>query len=137
MESIYHYRQLFRFFGANTLFHRTGVWAVRNTTGMQCDHTTRYILTAHEIAIHIIQHFITVDVAVVVRRRYCLRMVIEQTRTERTHHIVITLKGLVYGRRLVYTAGNRLKIVNAESKRITITVPPYNIKRMVPIMQVV
>ena len=41
-------------FFANTFFHRTRVWPMRNSSRMQGNHTPRYILTTHEITSHII-----------------------------------------------------------------------------------
>src|SRR4051812_38907953 len=130
MKSIYHHRQLFSFFRSNAFFYRAGMRAMRNASGMQRDHAAGHILTAHKITIYIIQYFITVDIAVVIGSRHRLRMIIEQPRTKRTYHEIIALKSLVYRWWLVHATGDGFKIMNAECKRITITVPPYYIKRV-------
>src|SRR4051812_43814882 len=137
MKGIHHHRQLFGFFCTNTPFYCTRMRAMRYTGRMQGDHAPGYVLTTHKIAIHIIQHFIAVDIAVVIRGRYRLRVIVEQAWTERTYHIVIAFKGLVYRWRLVYPAGYGFKIMYAESERVTTAVPPNNIKRVMAIMQVI
>ncbi len=62
---------------------------MRNTCGMQGDHATGHILAAHEIAVYIIQHFIAVDIAVVIRCRNGLRMIIEEAWTKRAYHKIM------------------------------------------------
>ncbi len=77
MEGIDHYGQFFGFFGANAFFHRPGMWAMGDTAWVQGDHTPCYVLAAHKITVYIIQQFIAVDIAVVIRRRDGLGMIIE------------------------------------------------------------
>ena len=70
----------------------------------------------------------------VVRGRNGIRMIIVQPGYKRTNHKGIGLKGLVYGRWLVYAAGYGFKIVNRKDIGIAASVPPYYVKRMCAIM---
>src|SRR5688572_24051885 len=134
MESVYHYGQLFGLFGADAFLHRTGMRPMRNTARVQGDHTPRNVLTAHEIAIHIIKQLITVYIAVVIGSGDGLGVIIKEAGAKRAYHIIIALKSLVYRRRLMHTACNGFKIMDAESKGITATIPAHHIKRVMPIM---
>ncbi len=71
------------------------------------------MLTAHKVAIYIIQYFIAIYVAVVVGGRYCIGVIIEQAGYKRAYYKIMRIECLVYWRRLVYAAGYGLKIVYA------------------------
>ena len=74
MKGIYHHGQFFGFSGANAFFDGAGMRPVRDSRRMQRDHAPGYVLTAHEIAIYIIQYLIAVDITMVVRSRNSLGM---------------------------------------------------------------
>src|SRR5690242_5326294 len=95
MKSIYHYRQLFCFPGSNAFLHCSRMWSVWNTRRMKRDHTTCYILAAHEISIHIINHLVTINITVIIGSWYGLWMIIKQPRDKRTYHKIMRLKGLM------------------------------------------
>ena len=92
--------------------------------------TLLYIIAAHKIAINVVQHLITVDIAVVVWRRNCFWMVIIQSRNEGTHHKSGCFKSLMYRWWLMHAPGYRFKIVNGKSVRKIISIPAHYIKRM-------
>src|SRR5262245_66634326 len=55
----------------STLFPYTTLfrsWSMRNASRMQGDHSPCYIFAAHEISINIIDHFITVDITMIIWR---------------------------------------------------------------------
>src|SRR5690606_13646954 len=89
-----------------------------------------YIVTAHKIAIYVIQHFITINIAVIVGCWNGLRMIIIYTRYKTAHHKGIGFKGLMYWWRLVNATCDRFKIVNRKRIRIIVTVITYDIKWM-------
>src|SRR6476620_5887915 len=137
MKCVNHHRQFFGFFCSDTFLHSTWMRAVWNTTRMQCDHSSGHIFAAHEIAVHIINHFITVNVAVIIWSRNTLRMIIKHTGNKTADNKIICLKSLMYRWRLMHTTGDRLKIMNRECKRVTTSVPPNYIKRVMTIMYMV
>ena len=85
---------------------------VRDAARMQRDVSGGNVVAAHEIAVHVIQHLIRINVAVVVRGRNGLRMVIVEARAEGTHHKCGGLEGDVDGGRLVYAPRNRFEIMD-------------------------
>src|ERR1700729_2061540 len=95
------------------------------------------MLTAHKVTIHIIEEFIAIDIAVVIRRRNGQRMIIKQPRTETADNEVMPLKRLMDRRRLMYPARYWFKIMNAERKWITASVPSDNVKRMMTIVNAI
>src|SRR5438477_6585086 len=115
MKSINHYSQLFGFFGPNAFLDCTRMWTMRYAAGMQGDHATRYIFAAHEIPVHIIDHFIAIYITVIIRSRNGLRVVVEQPGTKRANNIIVRFKCLVNRRWLMHTSCYRLKIMDAES----------------------
>src|SRR3954452_20485797 len=125
MKGIYHYCQFFCFFSTNTFLNGAGVRTMRNACRVQCDHTSGYIFAAHKITIYIIQYLIAVYIAMVVRCRNRLRMIIEQAGYKTAHYKVVGFKCLVYRRWLMHPAGNRLEIVYAKGKWITTAVPAH------------
>src|SRR5207244_394493 len=92
---------------------------------------------AHKITVNIIDHFIAVDVAVIVRCGNTLRMIIEEARHKTAHNKIVRLKSLMYWRLMMYTTCNRFKIVNAKCEWITTSIPTDNIKRMMTIVNVI
>ena len=137
MESIYHYSQLLGFFFANAFFHCTRMWAMWYASRMQGNHSPRYIFTAHEISINIVQQLIAIDVGMVVRGRNGLWMIIIHSGHKTANHKVVCIKSLMHRWWLVHTACNGFKIVDAENKWIAATIPPNYVKRMMGIMQTI
>src|SRR5687768_778045 len=87
-------------------------------------------LPAHEFARRIKQHFVRVDVAVVVRRWNRVRVEVVGPRAERADDESIALKRLVHRRWLMNASNNRLEIVDAERPRIEVSVPADDVERM-------
>ena len=114
MESIDHHCQLIGLFLANAFFHGAGMRAMRDTGWVQSDHPPGNMLAAHEIARYIVQHFIAVDITVVIRCRHRIGMVIVQARTKTAHLDIMGLESEVYWWWLVYTSSDWLKLVYAE-----------------------
>ena len=82
MKRIYHYGQLFCFFCADTLVYGARMRTVRNASRVKCDHATRNIFPAHEIAVNIVKHFITINIAMIIWGRNSLGVIVEQTWTK-------------------------------------------------------
>src|SRR3546814_18932595 len=76
------------------------MWSVWNTTRMKSDLAPFHAFTAHKVTFHVIQHFVRIYVAVLVRCRNRLRMIIVFPGAERAHHELITFDGLMNRRRL-------------------------------------
>ncbi len=133
-ECIDHDGQLVGFPGADALLHRSGMGAVWDTAGVQGDHPFLYMFTAHKVAIDVVEHFIAVDIAVIIGRRDSQRMVIEQSRHKRANDEVAAGEGLVYGGRLMDPAGNGFKIVNGERIGVHVPVPAYQVEGVVEII---
>ena len=107
---------------------------MRDTSRVQRDHALFYVFTAHEIAIDVVEHLIAVDVAMVVRRRDGLRVVVVQARHEGADYKVAGGKGLVHGGRLVHPAGDGLEVVNAESIGVYVAVPADQVEGVVEVI---
>src|SRR2546421_2620944 len=137
MKGIYHHGQFIGLFGTNAFFHCTWMGTMRYACRVQGDHSPGHVFATHEISIYVIQHFVTINIAVVVRGGYSLRMIVEQPWTKRTNNKIICFESQVNGRRLVYTACDGFKIMDGEGKRITTAVPPNDVKRMIAIMDII
>ncbi len=68
--------------------------------------------TAHEVSFGVVQNFIAIDVAMIVRRWYRQRMVIEKSRHKRTDHKIVRLECLMYWRWLMNAACYGFEFVN-------------------------
>src|SRR6202012_3180739 len=132
MESIHHHRQFLRLLCPQASLDGAGMRTMRDPAGMQRDHPLGHILPAHEVPVHIIQQFVTVDIAMVIGRRNSLGMIVEQPGTKRTDYKIMPLEGLVHRRRLMYPPVNKLEIMKAEGKRVTTTLPADHVERMMP-----
>src|SRR5690606_11353092 len=129
-EAINHHSQFFGFFFTDAAFNGSRVRAVWNSRRMQCELTFLNVVAAHKIPVHVIQNFICIDIAVVVRRGYGFRMVVVHSWHKRTDYKVSAFKLLMNRRWHVYPAGNGLKIKNGEGVRIVVSIPAYQIKGM-------
>ena len=103
------------------------------TGGVQGDHATLHMLATHKVAIHIVQHFVAVYIAVVVGGRYGERVIVVQPWHKRAHHKVVRIKCLVHGWWLVHTACNGFKVVYAEGVWVFATIPADHIKRVMTV----
>jgi hypothetical protein len=135
MESIDHDGEFPGFLLPDALFYRSGVRSVWNTRGMQGDHPAGDMLAAHKVTIHVIQEFIAVDIAVIVRRRNALGMVVVHPGDEGADHKIVRFKGLMNGRRLVDPTRDGFEIMNAESEGIAASVPSDDIEGMMGVVQ--
>jgi hypothetical protein len=88
------------------------------------------MFTAHKFTVDIVEYFVAVDIAMVVRCRYSLWMVVVQAWYEGADYESGCIKGLMYRWWLVYPASDGLKIMNAESVWVLVTIPAYYIEGM-------
>src|SRR5262249_20858673 len=123
-------RQLLSPVLAQALLYGPWVWAVRNAARVEGKGADLDTATAAEVAAHIIDHLIGVDIAVVVGHRHRLGMVIQLARTERADNEARPFKRLVDRRRLMNTASDRLEVVDAEGIGIEIAIPADHIQRV-------
>src|SRR5437588_12531005 len=104
--------------------------SVRNPVRMMRDAPELDSLSAHELARGIVEHFVRIDVAVVVRSGHCLRIKVIRTRTERADDETVALERLMHGRWLVHAAHDGLEVVDVERPRIEVPVPADDVERM-------
>src|SRR5437867_2852475 len=104
---------------------------VRDAVGMVRDAPELDSLSAHELARRIVEHFVGIDVAVVVRSGHRLGIEIVWPRTERADHEAVTLERLMYGRGLVHAADDRLEVIDVEGPGIEVAIPTDDIERVV------
>src|SRR5436189_6094701 len=135
MESINHHSQFLCFPGTNTFLNSTGMRPMRDTGGMQRDHSSRNVFATHEITIYIVYNFIAVYITMIIWCRNRHRVIIKQARTERANDEIVRFERLVNRRRLVHSSRYRFKIVNGECKWITIAIPTYYIEWMCAVME--
>src|SRR5262245_17306684 len=84
----------------------------------------------HEVTADVENHFVRVDIGMVVRSRDRQWVVIELAWDERTDDEVRAGEGLVHGRGLMDPAGDRLEVGDIEGVRIKAAVPADHIKGM-------
>src|SRR5450432_1519811 len=134
MKSIYHHREFLRFLRTQAFFNSSRMGSVRDARRMQGNHTSCYLFTAHKVAIHIIQYFVAIDIAMVVGNRNRQGMVVKKTRNKTTYDKVVAFKSNMNRRWLVYPSRDRFKIQDGENIGITATIPANDVKRMMGIM---
>src|SRR5688572_32873321 len=105
--------------------------SVRNAVRMVRDAAELDALAAHELTRRVVQHFVRIHVAVVVRSGYRFRVEIIRTRAEGANNEPVTLESLVDRRRLVHAPYDRLEVVNVERPRIEVAVPTHDVERVV------
>src|SRR6267378_1351489 len=129
-EAVHHYGQLVRVFGTDARLRASRMRTVRDPVRVVRDAAEFDSLAAHEFTRRIIEHFVGIHVAVIVRSRHGFRMEVVWTRTERADDESVSLKSLMYRRRLMNAADDRLKIVDVERPRIEVSIPADDIERM-------
>src|ERR1035437_2853714 len=87
------------------------------------------ILPAHKFPIHIIDHFIRIHIAVIVRNRDGFRVVVKQPGHKVTNYKGGGFKYLVNGWWLMNPPRDRLKVVDRESKWVMVPVPADHVER--------
>ncbi len=97
---------------------------------MVCDAAVLDAFATHELAAGVVEHFIRVDVAVVVGSRHRLRVKIVGTRTKGTDDEAVALEGLVNRGRLMHPADNGLEVLDVEGPGIEHAVPAHHIAGM-------
>src|SRR4051812_45426980 len=100
---------------------------VRNAVGMNRHRCRLDAAPRHEVALHVINDLVRIDVRVVVRRGYRERVIVEQTRNKRAHDESRPVERLMDGRRLMHPSGNRLEVVDVEREWPQMTVPPDDV----------
>src|SRR5258705_581834 len=130
-EAVHHHGQLVGVLGANARFGTPWMRSVRYAVRMVGDAAELDSLSAHEFARRIVENFIRVHVAVIVWSGNGFGVEIVGARTERADDEPISLKSLVYRRRLVNASDDRLEVVDVECPRIEVAVPADDIQRMV------
>src|SRR5215470_2285017 len=122
-EGIDHHRQFVGAHLADRPLVGTGMRPVRDPVWMHREGGWADALARHEVALHVVDDFVGIDVRMVVRRGNRERMVVEEPWDERAHHEARALEGLMYWRRLMHAPGDRFEIANVERKRPEVTVP--------------
>ena len=103
---------------------------MRDAARMRRNMPQSNVITAHKIAIHVINHLVRIYIAVVVWRWNRLWMVVVKARDKRTHHKSVGMEGLMHRWRLMDSPSDRLKIVDRETPRKIVAVPTHYIKGM-------
>src|SRR6056297_625013 len=130
VEGVDHHCVFISGFLADALLVLARMRAVWNAAGMLGNTAFIYALAAHEVTLYIVEYLVGIDIAMRVRRRDGLRVVVVLARAEGANHVVGSLKGLVHGRRLVHATGNGLKVLNVEYPRVEVAVPAHHVERM-------
>ena len=134
LKGIHHHRQFVGLLGSDALLYRTRMWPVGNAPGVEGNHPFFHIFTTHKVTVHVIQHLVTVDVAVVVGRGNGQGVVVEQARHEGANDEAPRGEGLVNRWGLVDPAGDRLKIVDRKGVGINVTIPTYDVEGVAEVM---
>ena len=104
--------------------------AVRDAVRVNGERRRLDAAARHEVALDVVDHFVGIDVRVVVRRRNRQRVIVEQARHERTQHEARAVERLMHRRRLVHPAGDRLEVADVERERPQVSVPADDVERM-------
>ena len=115
---------------ANTSFGGARMRSVGNSGRMQRNMAFFNIVSTHKITIHIIQHFITVNIAVIIWCRNAIWMIIVQSRNKATNYKRCRFESLMYRGRLMHASCDGFEIVNRECVWEIVPVLSHNIKRM-------
>ena len=75
-KRVNHHRQLLRLLLSNTSFIRTGRRSMWDACRMKGDMALLDIVPAHEVSIDVIQDFIRINIAMIVRRGYGSWMIV-------------------------------------------------------------
>src|SRR6185503_21015722 len=102
--------------------------AVRNAVRMMRDAAELDALATHELAPGVVEHFVRIDVAVVIWRRYGFRIEVVWSRAERADDEAVALEGLVHRRRLMHAPDDRLEVVDVERPGIEVAIPPHDVE---------
>src|SRR5690554_4412325 len=106
------------------------MWSVWNSSRMQGYITNIDIITTHKISIYIIQHLIAIYIAMIIRGRNSIWMVIVKSWYKTTNDQPSGLEGLMHWWRLMNSPCYRFKIVNRESIWKVMPIITNYIKRM-------
>src|SRR5579884_444156 len=131
VERIHHYRQLLRSINAQALLNCTWMWSVCNTSWVQCEGGAFDAATAAEVAVDVVEHFVAVDVAVVVRDGDRQRVVVELAWHKRADDEVGSLERLMHGWWLMDTTRDRLEVGDVEDPGVLAAVPANDVAGMV------
>src|SRR5690625_2908531 len=131
-ECIDHDRQLIEKLGTQGRFDRRGLRPVAVAAGMDGDGALADArpLTCLVVAVDVKHHLVTVDIGVVIGHGDRQWMIVDFTRHEIADHEIISLKHLMYRRRLVDAAGDRFEIGDVERVRIQAPVPAHHVEGM-------
>src|SRR2546421_4354758 len=130
MLRVEHHRQLFGSRSVLACHDRTRMRPVRNTARMQRDRSRFNSPTRPEIAAHVKQNFVGLDVIVHPRDPDRLWMRIEHAWSKCADDITANLECLMDWRRLVDRAGNLLEVLGIKCERIKVSVPADDIEGM-------
>src|SRR5687767_11088563 len=130
-ETVHHHRELVRVFRSDARFGTARMRTMRNAVRMMRDASELDSFPAHELARRVVQDFVGVDIAVIVWSGDRFRMKIVRPRTERADDESVALECLVYRRRLMDAADDRLEVHDVECPWIEISIPADHIERMV------
>src|ERR1044071_3620609 len=104
--------------------------SVRNSARMQRDRSRFNTAPRPEIAAHVEQNLIRLNVIMHPWNSHCLRMRIQHSWRKCADNVTANLECLMDRRRLVDCAGNRLEILRIKRKRIDVTIPTNDIEWM-------
>src|SRR5690606_21957566 len=104
----------FRSFCTDTFLDRAWMWTVRQPARVKGEASPLYPFTAHEVSLGIVEDFINVDIAVIIRSWYGQGVVVEQARDKRADDIVVPLKGLMQRRGLVDSSRDRFEVMTGK-----------------------
>src|SRR3954453_9632373 len=129
-ERVHHDGQLFGVFGPDARLGPAGMRAMGNAVRVVRDAPELNPLPAHEFARGVVEHFVRIDVAVVVWSRHRLRVEVVGPGAEAAHHEPVALKRLVDRRRLVHPSHDGLEVHDVERPGIEVPVPTYHVEWM-------
>src|SRR5438552_9792056 len=131
IERIHHHRQLLRAIDTQALFNGTWMWPVRNASRVQREGGAFDAATAAEVAVDVVEHFVAVDVAVVVGDGDRQRVVVELAWYEGADDEVWSLEGLMHRWWLMDAARDRLEVGNIEDPGVLVAVPADDVAGVV------
>src|SRR5579859_3036650 len=118
VECVHHHGQLFGALRAQALFHRARMRSVWNATRVQRNRANLDAFTSTEVAAHVIDHLVRVNVAVIVWHWHREWVVIQLARTERADDEPWPLEGLMDRRRLLQVIERQQSAASGRGLRI-------------------
>ena len=129
-EGVAHHRQFAGVGGIEGFFHGARMGAMRDALGMAVRELHFDALSCFVVTGHVVEHFVGVQIGVVVWNLDGFLMEVQRAGAEGANHKVVGFSKLV-GRGHVVLAHDWTEVIDIEGVRVVTPIPPHDIQRVV------